>query len=99
MRRAARTDRTQRAIVDALRKAGCSVQHLHAVGGGCPDLLVGVAGRTLLLEVKDGEKPPSERQMTADQKVWASGWRGGALWVVHSPDEALKAVDLVRGTL
>ena len=40
MRRAARIDDNQIAIVKALRKAGCSVLSLAAVGNGCPDLLV-----------------------------------------------------------
>lgn len=97
MRRQARTDSNQRSIVAALRKAGASVQSLHQIGGGCPDLLVGLGGRTVLLGVKDGDKPPSERMMTAEQRVWASGWRGGALWVVHSPDEAMRAVGLMVG--
>ena len=41
MRRAARTDANQAEIVAALRGVGASVQPLHAVGQGCPDLLVG----------------------------------------------------------
>lgn len=42
MRRAARTDANQTAIVEALRKCGASVQSLAAVGKGVPDLLVGL---------------------------------------------------------
>ena len=37
MRRAARTDANQAAIVDALRSVGCSVVSLSAVGKGVPD--------------------------------------------------------------
>jgi hypothetical protein len=57
MRRAARTDSNQTEIVATLRSLGCSVQMLHAVGAGCPDLLIGIDGQNLLLEIKDGSKP------------------------------------------
>jgi len=67
MRRAARIDANQPAIIAALRSIGATVQPLHAVGGGCPDLLVGLRGRNILMEVKDGARPPSERRLTADQ--------------------------------
>jgi len=41
MRRAARTDSNQAAIVAAFRDLGCSVFTLHTVGRGFPDLAVG----------------------------------------------------------
>ena len=47
--RAAKIDANQNEIVDALRKAGCSVQILSSVGKGCPDILVGRGGRNYLL--------------------------------------------------
>jgi hypothetical protein len=47
-----RVDSTQVGIVLALRKTGASVQHLHTIGKGCPDLLVGYRGRNILIEVK-----------------------------------------------
>ena len=46
---ASRVDSNQPEIVATLRGMGCSVQHLHAVGKGVPDLLVGrVPGLTPL---------------------------------------------------
>ena len=42
----------QPALVALLRDAGCSVQCLHSVGQGCPDLVVGVRGVNYMLEVK-----------------------------------------------
>jgi Holliday junction resolvase len=72
MRRAARTDSNQTEIVAILRSLGCSVQMLHAVGAGCPDLLVGVAGQNLLIEIKDGSRKPSARRLTSDQGVWGA---------------------------
>jgi Holliday junction resolvase len=92
MRRAAKTDRNQTEIVEALRKVGASVQSLAAVGDGCPDLLCGFMGATYLLEVKDGLKPPSARVLTEDQVRWHAGWRGGPCVVVKSLNEALLAI-------
>jgi hypothetical protein len=86
MRRAAKIDGNQRAIVAALRKIGARVLHLHAVGGGCPDLLVCYRGRNVLLEVKrPGEKPnPLQIEFHA---LW-----GGEIYIVHSPAEAVDAL-------
>jgi Holliday junction resolvase len=89
MRRAAKTDRNQAEIVAALRKVGATVVSLAAVGSGVPDLLVGHKGGTYLLEIKDGTKPPSARELTPDQIEWHIEWRGGACTVVNSVGEAL----------
>ena len=48
---ASRVDSNQPEIVATLRGMGCSVQHLHAVGKGVPDLLVGCRGVNLLVAV------------------------------------------------
>lgn len=95
MRRAAKTDDNQTAVVEALRRAGCSVCILSGVGNGCPDLAVGRGGVTYMLEVKDGRKPPSKQRLTADEQAWHDAWRGHAA-VVHGIDEALAAVGLMR---
>lgn len=91
MRRAAKVDDNQAEIVAALRKIGASVQPLHAVGQGCPDLLVGWRGMTSLLEVKDGKKPPSARKLTEDQEKWHANWRGQVA-VVETIEQAIEAV-------
>jgi hypothetical protein len=92
MRRAAKVDRNQAEIVAALRAAGASVQSLAAIGAGCPDLLVGFRGKNMLMEVKDGLKPPSGRMLKPDQVEWHIGWRGHAQ-VVNSADEALAMLE------
>ena len=91
MRRAARVDANQAEITEALRKAGASVQPLHMVGRGCPDLLVGIGKINLLFEIKDGEKPPSKQKLTDDELVWAEKWKGQVA-VIRSVDEALEAI-------
>lgn len=92
MRRAARTDRNQTEIVTALRKVGAKVYSLAAVGCGLPDLLVAFRGDTVILELKDGTKPPSARQLTDDQIKFHAEWTGGPLFIVNSVGEALAAI-------
>ena len=92
MRRAAKIDTNHPAIVAALRDIGCSVQSLAVVGKGCPDLLVGWRHRNLLLEVKDGNRAPSERRLTPDEDKWIDGWRG-QVTVVLSVQDALEQVE------
>lgn len=99
MRRASKVDRNQSEIVAALRQLGCSVQTLHAVGEGCPDLMVGWQGKTYVLEVKDGLKRPSGRKLTDAQQVWHSQWRGQVA-TVNSVKDALEAIGIpFRGVI
>ena len=93
MRHRAKLDANQTAIVDALRKAGCTVQSLAAVGGGVPDILVGWLGDILLMEIKDGTLSPSRRELTPDQIKWHAAWNGTPVAVVKSVDEALRAIN------
>lgn len=91
MPRAARTDSNHTDVVKALRKAGCRVQSLASVGKGVPDLLVGSpTGRLVLLEVKDGAKVPSARKRTPDQVTWHEAWSACPVFVVLSPEEAVR---------
>jgi hypothetical protein len=87
--RAAKIDENQPEIVSCLRELGYSVQHLHTVGGGVPDLLVGKFGKNWLIEVKDGSKPPSKRALTHDQLRWHNLWLG-QVSIVCSVDDVLE---------
>ena len=82
-----RVDDNQSQIVRELRRVGMDVQHLHGVGQGCPDILVGYRGRNILLEIKKDEKA----KLTADQVIWHQTWRGQVA-VVSNPQAAIKAV-------
>ena len=86
MRRAARIDTVQPLIVETLRKAGATVQHLHMVGHGCPDLGVGYQGKSYFLEVK----APGGK-LTKDERAWHEAWQGQVA-IVHTPEEALEAI-------
>lgn len=91
MRRAARTDANHAEVVKRLRELGCTVQDLSRVGEGVPDLLVGVRGRNMLVEIKDGSKPPSRRKLTPDQERWHRRWLG-PIRIVETLDDCLQLV-------
>lgn len=91
MKRRAKVDANQSAIVLDLVQHGWTVQSLAPVGVGCPDLLVGAGGINVLLEVKDGDKPQSARCLTPDQRSWHRSWRG-QVDVVCNEREAVLAV-------
>lgn len=88
---ASQNDATALAIVSALRAAGASVRFIAFEFGqaGCPDLLVGFARETFLLEVKT-----KHGRLSADQTAFHIEWRGRPIAVVRTPEEALRAVGL-----
>lgn len=87
MRRAARVDANQAEIVAALRAAGATVQPLHQVGQGCPDLLVGYRGVNYLIECKG-----MSGRFTYFEYAWIRTWAGRDVCVAYSVDEALRAI-------
>lgn len=89
-----RVDSNQPAIVQALRQAGCSVALTHMVGRGFPDVVVGRQGLSYLLEIKDGDLPPSKRRLTPDEERWHADW-DGHVCIVESIEDALAAVGLM----
>lgn len=88
--RPSRVDANQAEIVRALREQGATVTHLHAVGHGVPDLLVGWAGMNYLVEVKDGKG-----KLTPDETEWHQEWRGQVV-VIRSYEEAFQFIERER---
>ena len=91
----ARIDTNHREIVKALRDAGATVVSLAAMKHGCPDLLVGYAGLTLLMEIKRDSKA----RFTTDQLDFMSKWKGGAISRVDSVDAAIRALGIIKKVL
>jgi hypothetical protein len=88
MRRAARTDATQAAIIEALKRAGVSVE----VIGKPVDLLICCRGVTALMECKS-MRPTSEggsNGLTKDQVEFIARWPG-TVHIVRSPEQAVRA--------
>lgn len=95
MRRAAKVDDNQALVVEGLRRAGCFVQSLAAIGKGCPDLLVGQGGFWRVLEVKDGAKVQSARKLTRDEIDWILAVKNRA--PVHVVETVEDAIRVARG--
>lgn len=91
MRRAARRDDNEREIIDALRAAGAYVKQIN--DDGTFDLLVWFNNKCLLLEVKDGKKPPSARRLTEAEQKFHDEYPGNNLFIVNSVAEALSMLD------
>ena len=91
----ARIDSNHTEIVAALRQAGATVVSLAAMKHGCPDLLVGYAGETVLMEIKRDAKA----KFTPDQLDFLGKWRGGAISRVDSVEAAIRALGITRKVL
>lgn len=92
MRRAGRTDANQTAVVQALRDMGCSVAITSGAGNGLPDIIVGVHGVNLLIEIKDSEKVPSAKKLTPAEQHFVDNWKGHPVRIVETPEEAVNYV-------
>lgn len=98
MRQAANRDVNHDEIRLVFEGQGCSVQTLHRVGGGVPDLLVGIPGSpalNLLVEVKRGDDGPKHGELNEEQVAWFGRWRGQAA-VIHNELEAIALLKAAR---
>jgi len=83
-----RVDANQAEIVADLRAIGATVQHLHEVGQGCPDLLVGFRDCNYLFEIKT-----EGGLLASKQRDWHDAWRGQVA-VIRSVEDALAIMGL-----
>lgn len=91
-RRASKVDANQSVIVAALRDAGASVEPLHAVGKGVPDLLVGFRNDIWLMEVKSQTAKKRDDGKTIHQVKWHTAWRGKPVAIVRTAEDALRTI-------
>jgi hypothetical protein len=82
-----RVDADQPKIVEELRSSHFSVQPIHQIGKGTPDILVGFSGMNFLFEIKG-----KGGKLTPDEEVWHSNWRGDVM-VIHNAQEAIEHID------
>jgi hypothetical protein len=94
MRRAARVDANQDAIVSALRSAGASVLSI----GQPVDLLVGHRGVTVLMECKNPKTGYGKRGANSNQRDFMATWNGGPVSLVDGPEAALRALGVIGRT-
>lgn len=92
MRRAAKRDANHGEIVTTFERLGCTVFETDRVGGGWPDLVVGVLGVSFLVEIKNPETHYGRAGLNGNQSAFARDWRGGPVHVCCSTDEAVALV-------
>ncbi|MBI2725412.1 MAG: hypothetical protein HYX42_04095 [Polaromonas sp.] len=91
-RYALRVDANQAQIVSALQAAGATVE----VIGKPVDLLIGISGRWMMMECKDGQKPKSAQKPTPAQERFFKKWAGYPLAVVDSAECALRMLRVLE---
>lgn len=75
--RAYRVDANQPELVSLFRKLGWSVALTHASGNGVPDCFISKYGwLTIGIEIKDGLKPSSARELKPNQRLFFLTWQG-----------------------
>lgn len=70
----------------------------HTVGNGFPDGIGCIFGQTVLVEVKDGQKPLSKRRLTPKEEQFRDRWveAGGLYRVVESVEDAEHLIEELR---
>ena len=90
MRHAAKVDQNHPAIVECLRKLGCAVLSLAAIGKGCPDLLISYRKHMYLIEVKN-----EKGKLNAMQQDWHRAW-DSPVYVVKTTGECVSLLNQLR---
>jgi hypothetical protein len=86
-------DENQAEIVREFKRLGASVIDLSRVGEGVPDLCIGVAKQTALVEVKRDAKA----KFTEQQLDFMTYWNGKPVFRVNCIEDAQYVVHHLRG--
>ena len=84
-----RPDANQASIIQILEEVGATVQDLHEVGGGCPDILIGYKGVNYLAEIKT-----AKGKLNAKQVRWHRYWQGQKI-ILRSEADALQLIGVL----
>lgn len=75
-RRKAKVDSNQSEIVNKFRELGWSVAHTHQLKNFCDIVVAKNKNTTILIEIKDGNKAPSQRKLTKGEQEFMDSWKG-----------------------
>lgn len=76
-------------LTKAFEAMGCSVLDLHKVGGGCPDVLVGLHDFNHLIEFKNKD---GRNTIEPSQTEFAEKWRGDGICIVRNDEDVERIV-------
>lgn len=94
MRKFGKIDANQKQIVDQLRQIpGISVKSTSSLGDGFVDLVIGYKARNYLIELKDEDKPESQKRLTDAEQKFHNEWTG-QVDKCESLDEILKVIGI-----
>lgn len=92
----AKKDANHAEIVEALKGHGAYVIDTSGMGQGFPDLILGYAGKTLLMEIKNPKTSYGRRGLNKNQEKWRQAWTGGPYSVVTDVPGALSALRMLE---
>ena len=92
--RRGKPDANHQEITRFFESHGCSVLDIKSIINSC-DIFVAKNGRTVAVEIKDGNKPPSQRRLTEGEIIFRDTWLGE--WrLVEGTDDALAVIDFLN---
>jgi len=89
---AKRVDLNHQEIVKTLRSLGASVFDASRMGQGFPDLVIGINGKTVLVEIKSGE----EKKFTQAQLKFMENWQGSTVVRINDIENAERLINLLK---
>lgn len=91
LRLRSKVDANQPKLVAQIRKLGATVKVVSQLKRFC-DIVVGYQGKNYLIEIKDPDKPPSQRKLTPDEIDFHMEWEG-QIDVVHTIEDVIKILE------
>jgi len=89
---ARRIDTNHTQVVKKLRELGATVFDASRMGQGFPDLVIGINGKTVLVEIKSGE----EKKFTEAQLKFMENWKGSTVVRINDLESAERLIKLLE---
>ena len=89
---AKRVDLNHQEVVKTLRSLGATVFDASRMGQGFPDLVIGINGKTVLVEIKSGE----EKKFTQAQLKFMENWQGSTVVRINDIESVERLINLLK---
>jgi hypothetical protein len=90
---AKKKDDNHNEIETEFKRLGCGVKDVHDLPNFV-DIIICYKGQTVMVEIKDGAKPPSARKLTSGEKRFSDEWiaKGGKWACIETIEQANELV-------